>query len=155
MYLIAEEAWEAANPLVNELPGISGRLFSCVEVDLNVPLWHLELLVSLESGMECWRRFVLTSLEQAVATAVEYPGRSQLHYQSACSFKADRGYVLWPVKKVLAGCYADGLPGHMLVFPHGHEIYPHRRVPGTEFTSTSCLYEAMNFAASSAAEQSF
>lgn len=142
MYLITEKEWELNPPFLKALPDTASRLFSCVEVDLNVPLWHLDLLLSAGPGVEYWRRFVLTSLEQAIATAAEYPGRSQLHFQSARSSKGNKRYVLWPVKKVLAGCYSDGLNAHMLVFPHGREIYPNSCTSDTEFTSTKCVYES-------------
>jgi hypothetical protein len=151
LYFVTDDAWEVTDPVVKALQGAEGRLFPYVELALNQPLWHLDLLVSVEHGAKCWRRFILTSLEQAVSTAEEYPGISQLHYQSALSTSADRDrdYGIWHVQKVLVGRCSDGRLAHVIEFLHGREVYPDRRLLTSELVDTRCIYEASSLAGQS------
>lgn len=142
MYFTTDEAWEVKDPTVRAWQGGESRLFPCVELMLNQPLWHLDLLVCLENGSSFWRRFVLTSLEQAVATAAAYPGSSRLHYQNALLHDDGGSYGIWPVQRVLAGRCPSGRPAHLIELPHAHEVYPDRRLPASGLLESYCVFEA-------------
>lgn len=141
MYFIAEEAWEITNPLVKALPGSTGSLFSCVEVDLNIPLWHLDILVEATTGMNCWRRFLLTSLEQAAVTAALHKDKCVLYFQSSRSSQLESSYAVFPVKKVLAGHDSNGRPVHKVILPQQELLFP-RSCGNSKFSEHCCLYEA-------------
>lgn len=139
MYLIAEEAWEITNPLVKALPGAGGRWFSCVEVELNAPLWHLDILVTATNGIECWRRFILTSLEQAVATAAEHHDRCRLHFQFPRSNDGN-DYGIWQVQGLSIGRDLNSRTAYVIELPHVDFVYPDRGIKAAELFGLRQLY---------------
>jgi hypothetical protein len=140
LYLIAEEAWEIANPLVKALPSAEGRFFSCVEVELNAPLWHLDILVTATNGIECWRRFVLTSPEQAAATAAEHHDISRLHFQFPRS-PGGNDYEIWQVYGLSIGHDLNRRVVYVIELPHMELIYPDRGVKTSELYGLRRLYQ--------------
>lgn len=64
-HLVAEDDWEVKYPVLDSvfrLPCV--RRFACVEVELNEPLWHLDLQFTIAKGGSYWRRFIFSTVDQ-------------------------------------------------------------------------------------------
>jgi hypothetical protein len=83
VYFLTEKEWELRDPILRSLLGTGARIYPCVEIELNGPLWHLDLLFSWPDDITCWRRFILTSVEQVVAIVAEHKGQCRIHFQDA------------------------------------------------------------------------
>ena len=141
LHFLTEDTWEVRDPILQSFQGAGSRLFPCVEVGLNLPLWHLDLLASVGEEVEYWRRFILTSIEQAAATLAEYKGQCRLHFQSAKLHDDRASYEIWPVQRLLTGRDPTGRPAHVVVLPHRQFLYPDRDMSASELTDVRCLYE--------------
>lgn len=141
MHFLTEDSWEVRDPILKPFQRGSSRLFPCVEVGLNLPLWHLDVLMSVGDDVEYWRRFILTSIEQAVATLAEYKGQCRLHFQSAKLHDEKTSYEIWPVQRLLMGRDRVGRAAHVVVLPHRQFLYPDRDILASELTDVRCLYE--------------
>lgn len=123
------------------LPGASGRMFSCVEVDLNVPLWHLDILIGASVGVECWRRFVLTSVEQVAATTADHQGQCRLYFQGQRSLN-EGAYGIWEVRKLSTGRDKNGCTRYVIELPHMSVIYPGYKMLASDVTGLSQIYQS-------------
>jgi hypothetical protein len=141
LHFLTEDAWEVHDSILKSFQGEGCRLFPCVEVGLNSPLWHLDLLTSAGGDVDYWRRFILTSIEHAVATLAEYKGQCRLHFQSARLYDDGAPYEIWPVQRLLLGRDRVGRFTHVVVLPHRQFLYPNRDMPASQLTDVRCLYD--------------
>ena len=143
MHFVIEDVWEVHDPLVKSLQVASGsRLFPCVEVDLNGPIWHVDLQFQIDDGIAHWRRFILASIEQVAATLEEYQGLSRLHLQSARTLSAPVAYELWPVLSLEVGHDQRGHQVYVVKLPHGKLNYPNCGTQESAAISPRVIYEA-------------
>lgn len=143
MHFRTEEEWELRDPILRSLQGTGARMYPCVEVDLNGPLWHLDLLFTWPEKITCWRRFILTSIEQVVATIAEHGGQCRLHFQDA---RAERSpYVIEHVDVLAEGICKAGRAAFIVRLPNRKFVLPDRSISEASIRNVRDLFVAKKF----------
>lgn len=144
MHFVTEADWELQDPLIKALQGAAGsRLYPCVEVNSNQPIWHLDLhfdVDQMDAGY--WRRFVVASVEQVTATLDGHrPGKCRLHLQSARTRCPSARYEIWPVQSLKTGQDRKGRVVHLVELPHGNFAFPDRTVRESDVKALRLVYQ--------------
>lgn len=143
MYFIIEDTWEVKDPILKSLrAGPGSRRFPCIEVDLNRPIWHLDLQFHADEGVTHWRRFILSSIEQVAATVEDHRGKCRLHLQSARMGGRAAVYEMWVVQELQTARDRQGRSFHVVELSHGTLIYPDHSIPDLELVDHITVYSA-------------
>jgi hypothetical protein len=143
VHFVVEDAWEVKDPILKSLQaGAGGRLFPCVEVDLNQPIWHLDLQFHAGEGVTHWRRFILSSVEQVAATIEEHHGTCRLHLQSARMVGRATAYEMWAVQGLQTAQDRHGRLFHVVKLSHEKLVYPDHNVQDSELFQHHLIYDA-------------
>lgn len=141
MHFVVEDAWEIKAPILKSLQGQPGsRLFPCVEVGLNQPIWHLDLEFHVCEGPTHWRRFILSAVEQVAATVEEHRGRCRLHLQSSRATEKTTSYEMWAVQEMQTARDQHGRLFHVVQLAHGRLIYPNHNIQDLELVDHNTVY---------------
>ncbi len=142
---MTEGEWEVQDPLAKALQGTAGsRLYPCVEVSLNQPIWHLDLYFEIDQVNDIghWRRFILASVAQVAATLEDHSGKCCLHLQSARTRRKAAAYEIWPVQSLEIGEDRNGRVVHLVRLPHRNLTYPDRTVLEPDLVGMRRVYDA-------------
>lgn len=125
MNFLVNEAWENRNPFLQAFCAPGTRLYPVVEVALNGPLWHLDVLTAgdVSESERCWRRFLLTSVTQVLALLREQGScESQLSFQSTTDGQRGAEYLIRKVRQIIAATTTDGSKAHVVICFDGTRI---------------------------------
>ncbi len=118
--LHTDDLWEdvegaAVSRRLSNQPGL--RQFWCVEVPLNIQLFHLDVMNQL--GREAvWSRFILDNVRRVLPILRgSRPGSVRLSVQTRRH--EILGYNIIPVKKVISGTITPGFENFAFVCPKG------------------------------------
>lgn len=144
MHFLTDEEWELRDPILQSLQGAGMRMYPCVEVGINAPLWHLDLLGDWGADVPdgCWRRFILASIEQVAATLAAHDGLFRLHFQEARQCDHSLPYEIRQVKALLEGKDLAGHNAYVVVLPNQRFVYPDRKIEETSLTQVRGLFDA-------------
>lgn len=140
MHLVVEDAWEVQYPMLQSVFRESfARFYKCFEVEVNQPLWHLDLQFTLQEGVTHWRRFIFSTVEQVAATVEAHQGKCRLHVQSARADVSD-SYELSPVDAIEIGKNSDGRTFHVVMVEECQLIYPKHEIGPGELRECRLIY---------------
>lgn len=140
VHLVVEDDWEIRYPFLNSVFGQSpARFYKCFEVEVNQPLWHLDLQFTLQEGVTHWRRFIFSTVEHVAATLEAHHGKCRLHVQSARVENSD-SYNLCPVHFLKVAEDRTGRAFHIVMYEDGQLIYPRCGVQPEELLRFRLIY---------------
>jgi hypothetical protein len=140
-HLLAEEDWEVKHPILDSvfrLPRV--HRFACVEVELNGPLWHLDLQFTLAEGVSHWRRFIFSTVDQVAATLEAHLGKCRLHVQSTRVDGVKNSYDLSPVHCMKIAEDSTGRLYHVVVLDKKQLVFPDRELSSHELVGHRLIY---------------
>jgi hypothetical protein len=139
---LTNESWQIQDPILCAFHHDRERLYPCVEVELNRPLWHLDLETCFGENFECWRRFIFTSVEPLIAALSAHDGEQRLHVQTPRrpGHPMQPDYEISPVQALSIGYHNSGRSAYIVALSSSRFIYPDLGVPEGELQNVRKLY---------------